>query len=249
MKQIFTFDNICYHYPGYDHSFALNGFSLQIPQGEKIAVLGRNGSGKTTFFLHCNGLYRPASGEVFFRGQPLKYDRHSLRNLRQKVGLVFQNPDEQLFSASVTQDISYGPLNLGLSEEEVRRRVQQVSDDCDLSHLIDRPTHALSGGEKARVALAGVLAMKPDVLIADEPLNSLDPWVRLSIFEILDHFFNQGNTILMATHNLSVVRHWASYIILLENGRVEFTGTPQELITNQTILDQTGLSRIWKNLA
>jgi cobalt/nickel transport system ATP-binding protein len=224
---------------------ALQAFSVALPAGEKIAVVGRNGSGKSTFFLHCNGLYRPMSGQVLFKGEPLTYNRKALRRLRQEVGLVFQNPDDQLFSASVAQDISFGPLNLGLDDDEVRRRVQQVAEACEIAHLLGRPTHALSGGEKARVALAGVLAMEPDVLVADEPLTSLDPWARLAIFEILQRFYDQGKTILMATHNLSVVRYWASYVVVLQAGQVVFSGTPQALLTNQPVLDKTGLSKIW----
>jgi cobalt/nickel transport system ATP-binding protein len=245
MTSIFEFKNVHYQYPGHNDQAALQAFSLTLPQGEKIAVVGRNGSGKSTFFLHCNGLYRPQSGQVFFKGQPLAYDRKSLKWLRQQVGLVFQNPDDQLFSASVAQDISFGPLNLGLAEGEVRRRVQVAAEVCELTHLLGRPTHALSVGEKARVALAGVLAMEPDVLVADEPIASLDPWVQLTFFEILQRFYDQGKTILMATHNLSVVRYWASYVVVLQAGQVAFTGPPQSLLTDQAILDQTGLSKVW----
>lgn len=245
MRPIFEFENVQYQYPGQDDEFALQRFDLRLPAGEKIAVVGRNGSGKSTFFLHCNGLYRPQSGRILFKGEPLVYDRNGLRSLRQQVGLVFQNPDDQLFSASVTQDISFGPLNLGLDEEEVYRRIQSVAEACDIAHLLDRPTHALSGGEKARVALAGVLAMEPDVLVADEPLNSLDPWVRLSIFDILQNFHDQSKTILMATHNLSVVRYWASYVVVLQAGQVAFCGTPKDLLNAQDVLDRTGLSKVW----
>jgi cobalt/nickel transport system ATP-binding protein len=168
-----------------------------------------------------------------------------LKWLRQQVGLVFQSPDDQLFSASVAQDISFGPLNLDLDEDEVRRRVQEAAEICGITDLLERPTHALSGGEKARVALAGVLAMEPEVLVADEPMASLDPWVRLGIFEILQRFYDQGRTILMATHNLSVVRYWASYVVVMEAGRVVFSGTPKALLSNQTVLDETGLSKVW----
>ncbi len=245
MIPIFEFKDVCYKYPIHNNQPALHAFSVTLPEGEKIAVVGRNGSGKSTFFLHCNGLYRPQSGQVFFRGRPLDYDRKSLKWLRQQVGLVFQNPDDQLFSASVTQDISFGPLNLGLSEGEARRRVQAAADVCGITHLLERPTHALSGGEKARVALAGVLAMEPEVLVADEPLANLDPWVQLTIFEILQRFYDQGKTILMATHNLSVVRYWASYVVVLQAGQAVFTGSPQALLTDQAVLDKTGLSKVW----
>lgn len=245
MKPILEFKDVHYKYSGHDERYALQGFSVALPEGEKIAVVGRNGAGKTTFFLHCNGLYRPQSGAVFFKGQPLAYDRTSLKRLRQHVGLIFQNPDDQLFSASVAQDISFGPLNLGLAAGEVHRRVLAAAEVCELTGLLERPTHALSCGEKARVALAGVLAMGPEVLVADEPLASLDPWVRLTMFEILQRFYDQGKTIMMATHNLSVVRYWASYVVVLQAGQVVFADTPQALLTDHAVLDKTGLSKVW----
>jgi cobalt/nickel transport system ATP-binding protein len=242
---IFDFKDVYYSYPAQQNRYALNGFSVQIPAGEKVAVVGRNGSGKSTFFLHCNGLYQPKTGMVYFKGKPLAYDRKSLKWLRQQVGLIFQNPDDQLFSASVAQDISFGPLNLGLDEAEAGRRVQEAAEICEIADLLERPTHALSGGEKARVALAGVLAMEPEVLVADEPMASLDPWVRLTIFEILQRFYDQGKTILMATHNLSVVRYWSSHVVVMEAGQVAFSGTPQYLLNDKPLLDKTGLSKVW----
>jgi cobalt/nickel transport system ATP-binding protein len=231
MTPIFEFKEVTYKYPG-DDRLALAGFSLALPEAEKIAVVGRNGSGKTTFFLHCNGLYRPNSGEVHFRGRPLNYNRNALKALRQQVGLVFQNPDDQLFSASVVQDLSFGPLNLKLDAAEVQTRVRKAAEICDITHLLERPTHALSGGEK-------------EVLMADELLASLDPWVRLAIFEILQRFYDQGKTILMATHDLSVVRYWASFVVVLQNGQVAFHGTPKDLLTNQAVLEETGLAQVW----
>lgn len=245
MTPIFEFIDVYYTYSAQQEQPALRDFSVKLPQGEKIAVVGRNGSGKSTFFLHCNGLYRPNSGQVRFKGQPLTYNRNALKQLRQQVGLVFQNPDDQLFSASVAQDISFGPLNLELSQAETQRRVNRAAKLCEVDHLLDRPTHALSGGEKARVALAGVLAMEPEVLVADESMASLDPWGRLAIFEILQRFYDQGKTILMATHDLSVVRYWASYVLVIQHGQAVFTGAPKALLTNKTIMDETGLSKVW----
>lgn len=245
MTPIFEFRDVHYAYPAQQERSALRGLNVTIPQGQKIAVVGRNGSGKSTFFLHCNGLYRPDSGQVRFKGELMAYNRKSLKRLRQQVGLVFQNPDDQLFSASVAQDISFGPLNLGLTESETRNRVLEAADLCEITGLLNRPTHALSGGEKARVALAGVLAMQPDVLVADELMSSLDPWVRLTIFDILQRFYDQGKTILMATHDLSVVRYWATYVVVMQDGQAVFAGTPKELLTNQTVLHETGLSQVW----
>jgi len=168
MAAIVRFDDVHYRYPGSDRP-ALDGLSLTLPKGERIAILGHNGSGKSTLFLHANGILRPDSGEIFFQEQALGYGRKELTALRQQVGVVFQQADDQLFSASVQQDISFGPLNLGLSEADSREQVQEAAQQCGITHLLDRPTHALSGGEKARAALAGVLAMEPALLLVDEP--------------------------------------------------------------------------------
>jgi len=242
---LFTFTDVRYTYPTQPQRPALDHFSLMIPAGEKIAVVGRNGSGKSTFFLHLNGLLKPQSGEITFRGQPLNYTRKGLKRLRQQVALVFQNPDDQLFSASVFQDISFGPLNLGLSEAEARARVQEAAELCHIEHLLERPTHALSGGEKARVALAGVLAMRPHVLALDELMASLDPWGRNSIRDILDVYHAQGKTILLITHDLSLVRHWATWVIVVHEGRAVFSGQADDLLHHQGIMDKTGLIHIW----
>jgi cobalt/nickel transport system ATP-binding protein len=241
---ILEFDDVHYGYPGQDR-LALRGLTLGLPPGEKIAVVGRSGSGKSTLFLHCNGLYRPQSGTVSFAGQVLAYDRASLRALRRQVGIVFQNPDDQIFSASVEQDIGFGPLNLGLDEAETRRRIQSAAELCEVTELLDRPVHALSGGEKARVALAGVLAMDPDVLVIDELTAELDPWVRRRIFAIFERLHQQGKTILLATHDLAVVRQWASFLVVMEAGHAAFAGKPEHLLANEPLMRETGLSEVW----
>lgn len=245
MRPIIKFESVYYRYPG-QQRFALADFSVDIPAGEKIAVIGRNGSGKSTFFLHCNGLYRPCAGLVRFAGDLVDYGRASLQTLRRHVGICFQNPDDQLFSASVAQDISFGPLNLGLKDGDARRRVEQAAEFCDVSGLLDRPTHALSGGEKARVALAGVLAMEPEVLIVDELMATLDPWVRLHILAIFERLHKQGKTIMLATHDLAVVERWATFIIVMAEGRSLFAGTPDMLLADVALLQETGLEQVWK---
>lgn len=246
MSGILEFRQVSYRYPGQEQ-LALRELTVTLPVNQKIAVVGRNGAGKSTLFLHCNGLFRPLSGEVRFRDRRLAYDRASLRELRRRVGVVFQNPDDQLFSASVAQDISFGPLNLGLGETEVRRRVAAAAEMCGVTSLLDRATHSLSGGEKARVALAGVLAMEPEVLVADEPLGSLDPWMRLALFDILERFYERGNTIVMATHDVAVVRHWATYVIVMDAGAAVFAGPPAALLDDQTLLTMTGLAHVWQH--
>lgn len=244
MNHIFQFCAVTYTYPGQSNA-ALDKFSLTIPTGKKVVVIGRNGAGKSTFFLHCNGLYRPDEGDIYFQGQPLQYHRTALKALRQRVGIVFQHAEDQLFSASVAQDISFGPMNLRLSAAEVRRRVAEAAQLCDITHLLDRPTHALSGGEKSRTALAGVLAMRPEVLLVDEPTSNLDPFMRRQVFTVFHRLHQQGTTLILATHEMEIARHWADYVIVMDNGRVLAADTPDAIFANKTILLQTGLAEPW----
>jgi len=147
--------------------------------------------------------------------------------VRQQVGLVFQNPDDQLFSASVRQDISFGPLNLGLDQSTVEARVAEAAQQCGLTELLTRPTHALSGGQKARVALAGVLAMRPQVLLADESIAGLDPWMQAQVLAIFDTLAAAGMAIVLSTHDLNVAQHWSDQVALMEAGQVVIVATPQ----------------------
>lgn len=224
--------DVCFTYPGLDNP-ALNGVNVDFSSGERVALIGRNGGGKSTLMLTANGVLRPQQGKVTLDGQPVLYDRRSLLELHRSVGVVFQNPEEQLFSASVYQDISLGPLNLGLSQEEARRRVLETAEFCGLSSLLERPTHALSGGEKARAALAGVLAMSPRFLFADELTNSLDPWMRRQVLEILKRLSDSGCAVILATHDWHLARSWGERIIWMENGRILRQGSPAEVFAGQ----------------
>ena len=241
---VLELEQVVYAYPGHAEH-ALDQASIRLSAGQRIAFLGSNGSGKSTLFLHCNGILRPASGRVRFMGEDVSYSRASLKMLRQRVGIVFQNADDQLFSASVAQDISFGPLNLGLSEQEARKRVQMAAELCEITDLLDRPTHALSGGQKTRVALAGVLAMDPDVLLADELTASLDPWMRRKVFEIFERLTAQGKTIMLATHHIEVVRRWADRVAVMEQGRVIAFDAPERLFANRDLMARTGLDAVW----
>ena len=231
MSAILELENLHYRYPGQQIQ-AISGASLSIQPGCKVAVVGRNGCGKSTLFLHCNGVLKPDSGVVRLDGLPVSYDRGSLIELRRRGGIVFQNAEDQLFSASVAQDISFGPLNLGLGEPEVRRRVQAAAEICDISDLLGRPVHALSGGQKTRVALAGVLAMDPQVLVVDEVLGNLDPWMRRQVLSVLQELVDRGKTVLMSTHDLEVARHWADIVVVMGEGRVIAAGSPDGVFGN-----------------
>jgi cobalt/nickel transport system ATP-binding protein len=243
MPPLLEVDSLWYCYPGYQEA-ALQGTSFALSAGQKVVLVGRNGSGKSTLFLHCNGILRPESGQIRVAGQPVGYDRRALQWWRQRVGVVFQSPDDQLFSASVAQDISFGPLNLGLSSAEARQRVAAAADLCGVADLLERPTHALSGGQKTRVALAGVLAMEPLLLLADEVMANLDPWMRRQVFDIFERMVAQGQSVLLATHDLHVARSWADQVIVMDAGRVVAADTPQRVFTDPELLRQTGLHEI-----
>ena len=244
MTPILEVEELYYTYPGQSKP-ALQGACLQVAAGQKVAVLGRNGSGKSTLFLHSNGILRPSRGIVRFMGRPLSYDRASLRALRRQVGLVFQNPDDQLFSASVAQDISFGPLNLGLSQAEARKRARAAAELCGITDLLDSPTHALSGGQKARVALAGLLAMDPEMLVIDEITASLDVHIRRQIFLLFQQLSSQGKTILLATHDMDEARYWSDWVVLMEAGRVIASDTPERIFANQELLGRMGMAEPW----
>jgi cobalt/nickel transport system ATP-binding protein len=192
-----------------DGSPGLTHCTLEVERGSRTAILGGNGAGKTTLCLHLNGILRPKSGQVFCDGRPLDYSRQGLKQLRSRVGLVFQNPDAQLLSASVREDVSFGPMNLGLARDIVRDRVEKALAAVGLSDLADKPVHNLSFGQKKRVCLAGVLAMQPEVIVLDEPFSSLDVPMRWDLVAILDGLSAEGITVLICSHDLDFAYEWA----------------------------------------
>ncbi|MBK6554682.1 MAG: ABC transporter ATP-binding protein [Rhodocyclaceae bacterium] len=200
-------------------SNGLAGCSLNIRQGSRNALLGANGSGKTTLLQQLNGLLRPTSGAILIDGAPLDYSRNGLAALRRRVGLVFQNPDRQLFSASVCEDVSFGPLNLGLDEAEVRERVAQSLAAVGMTAMAERPVHHLSFGQKKRVCIAGVLAMRPEVLLLDEPMAGLDGAAQTELLAVLDDLSGRGITIVLSTHDVDFAYRWADDIHVLAAGR------------------------------
>lgn len=246
MTAVLEFSGVHYCHPG-AQTPALCGASLALPAGCRVALLGRNGSGKTTLLLHGNGILRPNRGCVRIGGEPARYDRHGLMALRAQVGVVFQNPDDQLFSASVAQDISFGPLNLGLGASEARRRVDAAAALCGIADLCDRPTHALSGGQKVRVALAGVLAMEPRVLLADEVVAGLDPWMQRQALAIFDSLARRGVTIVLSTHDLDLARRWPDLAVVMADGAVAAADTPARIFANPRVRGVLGPPELWSN--
>lgn len=232
--------NLSYSYED-SSSPALNGLSLSIARGSKIAVMGANGSGKSTFFLCCNGILKPDQGELLFKGQPVSYSKKNLLELRSKVGIVFQNPDTQLFCASVYQEISFGPLNLGIPEKKAAEAVENIIETLEITDFRHRPAHALSGGQKKQVALADILVMKPEIMILDEPFAALDPVHTRIIHQQIDKMCTSGMTVLLATHNTDYALEWADEVILLKNGRVLSQDRPDKALTDEELLKETNL--------
>ena len=233
-------ENLYFSYDD-DHSHSLNGLSVEIRRNKKIALMGANGSGKSTFFLSCVGILRPQSGKLYWDGEEFSYTKKGLLDLRSKVGIVFQDPDNQLFSASVYQEISFGVLNLGVSEEVARKEVESVMDELEITPFSGKPTHALSGGQKKQVSIADILVMHPELILLDEPAAALDPKHTIMVNKIVDRMTAQGITVLMATHDVNYAYEWADEVILLHEGKVLIHGTPAEVFSNKAALKQTNL--------
>ncbi|NEA98813.1 ATP-binding cassette domain-containing protein [Streptomyces sp. SID13726] len=222
----------------------LDGLDFEVREGRALALLGRNGSGKTTLMRLLSGGLRPRGGRLEAEGQPVSYDRKGLTRLRTTVQLVVQDPDDQLFAASVAQDVSFGPLNLGLSDPEVRARVGEALDALDIGALADRPTHLLSYGQRKRTAIAGAVAMRPRVLILDEPTAGLDPDGQERLLATLDRLRESGTTVVMATHDVDLALRWADDAALLTPAGVH-TGPAATTLARTELLREAGLRLPW----
>lgn len=231
---------LSYTYEGSDVP-ALNGLNLEIRRGRKVACMGANGSGKSTFFLCCNGIRKPDSGQLYFEGHPLDYSKKGLLSLRSKVGVVFQDPDNQLFSANVLQEISFGPLNLGLTQQETRRRAEKVMERLGIASFAHRPVHALSGGQKKLVAIADILVMEPSLILLDEPAAALDPIHTRIVREIIDEISASGITVVTATHDVDYAWSWADDVLLFHEGQLLAFGSPKDVFTQKKLLETASL--------
>ncbi|MFF1272159.1 energy-coupling factor ABC transporter ATP-binding protein [Streptomyces marokkonensis] len=222
----------------------LTGLDFEVREGRALALLGRNGSGKTTLMRLLSGGLRPDGGELTVEGRTVRYDRKGLTALRTTVQLVVQDPDDQLFAASVGQDVSFGPLNLGLSDAEVRARVTEALAALDITALADRPTHLLSYGQRKRTAIAGAVAMRPRVLILDEPTAGLDPDGQERLLTTLDGLRENGTTVVMATHDVDLALRWADDAALLTPSGAH-TGPAAVVLARTDLLAAAGLRLPW----
>lgn len=236
MKELLQVKNLCF---AYDEKPILKQINVSICRGERIAVMGSNGAGKSTFFLNLNGVLQPDSGEILLEGKTLK--KKDFKELHRRVGFVFQDADSQIIASNVKAEISFGPMNLGLSKEEVRNRVTAAIEYMELSRLADRAPQYLSGGEKKRVSIADILAMETDVLIFDEPMAALDPVNAQNVESILKRLHGDGKTLLIATHDVDFAYRYADRILVFSDGEIVADSTPQEVFHRKEILERAHL--------
>ena len=223
---------------------AISDISLTIPQGQTVGLLGHTGSGKSTFIQHLNALLRPTEGKVYYDGKDVNADKFSRRDIKGRVGLVFQYPEYQLFEETVYRDIAFGPKNQGLSEAELDARVREAAAFVGVEEsLFERSPLELSGGQKRRVAIAGVIAMRPGVLVLDEPTAGLDPaGCRQILGNILDYRDKTGSTVILVSHNMDDAARLAERLIVFDHGRVAMDGTPEEVFSRPEELIAIGLN-------
>lgn len=232
-ENVIEINQLNYYYPN-GHQ-ALDDVSFVVGRGEKIALIGRNGAGKSTLLLHLNGIYN-GEGSVSIAG--LEMSKTNMKRIRAKVGLVFQSPDDQLFSPTVFDDVAYGPIYMGLSTDEIQQRVTTALAEVNMQGYEDRVTYHLSVGEKKRIAIATVLAMNPEILVFDEPTAGLDPRARRNLIRLIEQL---PQTLITATHDLSFARKSFTRVILMNHGKIIADGKPADILDDDSLLEQNGL--------
>ena len=241
IENIINLNNISYTYPNGDT--AINGINLHIPIGKKIALLGGNGAGKSTLMLLLNGILKPTKGDLSFKNVAYNYNRKGLRELRSKIGLLFPEPDYQLIAPTVYEEISFGLLNKFKDDEIVREKIEKVISDFSLQDIVNKPPHQLSTGQKKRVCLASVLAMRPELIVCDEPTSNLDPMYSKLIFNYLDELHKKGKTILISTHDVNKAYSWADYVIVMDKGEILEKGVPEKVFEDKELLKKANLNQ------
>ncbi|MBU1660085.1 MAG: energy-coupling factor ABC transporter ATP-binding protein [Chloroflexi bacterium] len=232
---IISIEQLTFDYP--DGHTALHDICVQIKQGEKVALVGPNGAGKSTLMLHLNGILKGV-GNIRIAG--LTLDRKNTPIIRAAVGMVFQNPDDQLFSPTVFEDVAFGPLHMGVSEAEIQQRVTRALEQVGMSHYANRLSHHLSIGEKKRISIATVLSMEPQILALDEPTSGLDPRARRSLINLLREM---PITMLVSTHDMRMVEDLCPRIVVMDGGRIIADGSTEEILADDGLLEAHGLER------
>ena len=241
MSELLRVEKISYRYEG--KNLALNDISVTLKAGERIAVLGGNGAGKSTFFLCCNGVLRPQSGKIFYKGQEISKSKKDIYKLMQAVVLVFQDPDSQIIAGSVESEVSFGPMNLRLPHDEVSSRVEKALVQMNIGRYRDYAPQYLSGGEKKRVSIADILAMQPEMILFDEPTASLDPRNEDALEGILNELSRAGITVVISTHNVNFAYRVASRAIVFAQGEIIADADIDEVFAHNKTLETAGLKK------
>ena len=231
--------DLCFTY--HDGTQALKNVNIQVKKGEKIAIIGPNGAGKSTLFSHFNGLTEPTSGYVEIDGEKIIFEREELLKVRQKVGIVFQDPNDQLFAPTVKEDVAFGPMNMGLEYDEVKKRIEEALEMVGMSGFEDKTPHHLSGGQQKRVAIAGIVAMRPDIMILDEPTAGLDPEGVDKVLAILNKLNSEGMSIVISSHDIEMVNEFADKIFVLYNGEIIAEGNNHQIFSDKELLKKAHL--------
>lgn len=232
-------ENLSFTYP--DGTQALKNINIKIEKGEKVAIIGPNGAGKSTLFSHFNGLTEPTSGCVKIEDKPISFEKDELLKVRQKVGIVFQDPNDQLFAPTVKEDIAFGPMNLGLSYDEVEKRVEDALKMVGMENYEDKTPHHLSGGQQKRIAIAGIIAMKPELMILDEPTAGLDPDGVEKVLNIMNQLNEDGMTLIISSHDIDMISKYADKIFVLYNGEIIESGNKNKIFSDMELLKKAHL--------
>lgn len=232
-------DNVTYKYG--NNVVGIENVSLHLPSGKRIALLGANGAGKTTLLMLLTAILKPTEGKLIFNDKPYQYNRKGLKRIRKEIGFLFQNPDHQLFTPTVFEELAFGLTQVIKDKSEIEQKVKKGLYSFNLYDLKDLPPHKLSTGQKKRVAMASVLVMDPNLLICDEPTSSLDPNETMNLFGYFDEINSKGTTILISTHNVEMAYEWADIIVVLKEGKVAAVGETENIMTNRKMLTECGL--------
>ncbi len=228
------FQAVDYTYPAVNRP-TIHNLNLIVPRHRRTALIGQNGCGKTTFFALCQGLYQPQAGQIYWQGQP------SNSKTRQKIGLLFQNPEQQIIANTVIEDLAYGLVNRGLPPQQIQHLVGQCLREFQLVDLADKPVHHLSLGQKKLVSLAGVMILQPDLLLLDEPTAYLDQLHTQQFLRALRRVYAAQTTIVLATHDLNLVYRWADWVLVMHQGQIVLAGTPEQVFRQRQLLEELNL--------
>ena len=240
---MFRINNLTYKY---DKKIkALDNITMDFEKGDIIGIIGSNGSGKSTLFNNLMGILKPTEGEILYKNNKLKYDKRSLYNLRKEVGIVFQDPEKQIFYSMVYDDLAFALRNIGTDEDIIKVRINQALDAVNGKDFIDRPVHSLSYGQKKRVAIASVIAMNNDLILLDEPTAGLDPESTKAIVEIIKSLHNKGKKIVITSHDMNLIYDICDYVYVLNKGKVINEGSTEDVFLNERIINEAGLELPW----